>query len=599
MFLRKKMIKGSMLVQLVAAYRNTEGQPRQRVIASLGDAKLPEHEMRQMAKAVEMRLQGQLEMIEPELSEEAAEWVARMVRVAQRSKSVTPRDEQPHLDGVLVGQVQSEQVAPYGAPMVALHAWDQLGLSDVLRREGLLPSAIATAKLMVANRLIEPLSEWALIDWAERTALPEMLDVRITKTTKDRLYRTSDQILKCRKSIEQALRSRERQLFNLNRSVVLYDVTNTHFEGLCASNPKARHGKNKQRRNDCRQVGVGMSFDGDGFALGHEVFEGNLSDGRTLMKVLDRLIIGEEAGQPLVVLDAGFASEKNLALLEERNLAYLVNVTRSNRQAYASLFEEGGFEAIAGRGEDDGVEVKCVPDPDHKHRHLVLCRSQPRREKEVSMLSRAEQRFQGDAEALRKRLAAGRLKKSELIQRAIGRLQKKHPRVARFYSLTYRNGDLEVLRHDDKMEQALDRCGDYVLKTVRPMDGPTLWRLYMTLLRAENGFQMLKGSLGLRPNYHQLERRVEGHIFISVLAYHLLRWIGYTLEQAGDRRDWKTIRRLLGPHSLVTTRLPLKDGRVVYVRKPSLPDAEQEQVYRKLNIDWRAAFPPVRTEVNP
>ena len=599
MFLRKKIINGSSIVQLVASYRNREGQPRQRVIASLGDAKLPEQEMRQMAMAVEMRLQGQLDLIGPELSEEAAEWVARMVRVAQRSKSVAPKDEQPHLDGVLVDQVQSEQVVPYGAPMVALHAWEQLGLSDVLRKEGLAPSAIATAQLMVANRLIEPLSEWALIDWAERTALPEMLDVRITKTTKDRLYRTSDQILKCRKSIEQVLRKRERQIFSLNRSVVLYDVTNSHFEGLCALNPKARHGKNKQRRNDCRQVAVGMAFDGDGFALGHEVFAGNVSDGRTFMEVLDRLIIGEEEGQPVVVLDAGFASEKILALLEERNLPYLINVTRSNRQAYAHLFAEGGFEAIAGRGEDDGVEVKCVPDPDHKHRYLVLCRSQPRREKEVAMLSRAEERFQEDANALRKRIAAGRLKKPELIQRAIGRLQKKHPRVARFYSLTHQNGRLELVRHDEKIEQVLDGCGDYVLKTVWPLDGPTLWRLYMTLLRAENGFQMLKGSVGLRPNYHQLDRRVDGHIFISVLAYHLLRWIGYTLEQAGDRRDWKTIRRLLGPHSLVTTRLPLKNGRVVYVRKPSLPDAGQEQVYRKLGIDWRTAFPPVRTEVNP
>ncbi|HMP73356.1 MAG TPA: hypothetical protein PKE55_08865 [Kiritimatiellia bacterium] len=88
-------------------------------------------------------------------------------------------------------------------------------------------------------------------------------------------------------------------------------------------------------------------------------------------------------------------------------------------------------------------------------------------------------------------------------------------------------------------------------------------------------------------------------LFISVLAYHLLCWIGHKLELAGDRRDWKTIRRLLTTHSLVTTRLPLKDGRVIYMRKPSRPDADQEQVYRKLGIDWRAAFPPVRTEVVP
>jgi transposase len=599
MFLRQKTINGSNLVQLVASYRNEEGQPRQRVIASLGDANLPKDQLRAIAKAVERQLQGQLDLIEPELSAEAAEWVARIVRVAQRSKSVEPKEEQPQVDGVLVDQVESEQVVSYGAPMVALHAWAQLGLTEMLGTQGLTPSAIATAQLMVANRLIEPLSEWALIDWAERTALPEMLDVRITKTAKDRLYRTSDELLKCQKPLEQALRERERELFSLSRSVVLYDVTNTHFEGLCAANPKARHGKNKQHRNDCRQVAVGMAFDGDGFALGHEVFEGDLSDSKTLAGVLDRLMTGDEGGKPLVVLDAGFASEKNLALLEERGLDYLVNVTRGSRAAYAKQFKEGGFAVMPGRDDEDRVEVKCVPDPDHAHRQLVLCRSQPRREKEVAMLSQAEKRFLKDAEALAKRIADGRLKKNDLIQRAIGRLQKKHPRVARFYALAHQPTGLEVVRHDEKMEQALELCGDYVLKTVRHLDAPTLWRLYLTLLKAENGFQMLKGSLGLRPNYHHLEGRVEGHIFISVLAYHLLCWIGCTLERVGDRRDWKTIRRLLATHSVVTTRLPLKDGRVIYTRKPSRPDAEQEQVYRKLGLDWRAAFPAVRTEVRP
>jgi transposase len=215
------------------------------------------------------------------------------------------------------------------------------------------------------------------------------------------------------------------------------------------------------------------------------------------------------------------------------------------------------------------------------------------------MLSKAEQRFLADAQALGQRITDGRLKKNDLIERAIGRVQKKHPRVARFYSLTHRNGDLEIVRHDEKMEQALDLCGDYVLKTVRQLDASTLWRLYMTLLKAEKGFKLLKGSLGMRPNHHHLEERVDGHIFISVLAYHLLCWIGHKLELAGDRRDWKTIRRLLTTHSLVTTRLPLKDGRVIYMRKPSRPDADQEQVYRKLGIDWRAAFPPVKTEVVP
>ena len=123
----------------------------------------------------------------------------------------------------------------------------------------------------MADRLIEPLSEWALIDWAERTALPELLKIRITKTTKDRLYNTGDALFAKRKFIESALRDAQRGLFGNRSGIVLYDVTNTHFEGVSANNPKARHGKNKQKRNDCRQVAIGMAFDERGLPLAHEV----------------------------------------------------------------------------------------------------------------------------------------------------------------------------------------------------------------------------------------------------------------------------------------------------------------------------------------
>ena len=153
------------------------------------------------------------------------------------------------------------------------------------------------------------------------------------------------------------------------------------------------------------------------------------------------------------------------------------------------------------------------------------------------------------------------------------------------------------MRHEAKVAEALSLCGDYVLKTDRQIEAGELWQLYMTLLRAEEGFSLLKGSLGLRPNYHQLEDRVEGHIFISILAYHLLCWIRYRLVEHGDPRDWKTVRRLLRTHSLVTTRLPLEDGRIIELRKPSLPDAEQAQVYQILGVDWRKACPAKKFEM--
>ena len=167
----------------------------------------------------------------------------------------------------------------------------------------------------------------------------------------------------------------------------------------------------------------------------------------------------------------------------------------------------------------------------------------------------------------------------------------------RFYAIERQDTGLGIHRNDEKMEEALSLCGSYVLKTDQSIDAITLWELYMSLLKAESGFRMLKSALGLRPNHHQLEERVDGHIFISVLAYHLLNWIRQKLEQTGDHREWNTIRRILRTHSLVSTRLPLEDGRIVTIRKASNPDAEQARIYTALGIDWKTAYTPVRSEV--
>lgn len=596
MFFRTKSIKGSLLVQLVESYRNEQSLPRQRVIASLGDASLPEDEKRAIAKAVETALSGQSDWFEEQdLSAEAASWVARILQLARRSRGGNEVVKSTTIDGVMPDEIQTQNGVQLGPELVALKAWEALELTPILENLGMNASAIATAQLMVSNRLIEPLSECALIDWSERTALPELPGVRLTRTGKDRLYRTGDQLLEHRVKIETQLRQRQLDLFSLGRSVILYDVTNTHFEGVCRKNPKARHGKNKQKRNDCPQVAVGMAFDEHGLPLAHEVFEGNIADTKTLVGLLDRLQINDEGLKPVVVLDAGFASKANITLLKERGYSYLINITRGSRSKYADSFANESFEALPGRTQERTVEVRKIDDPEDAGSHLVLCRSALRRQKEVAMLSSAETRFLKDLQALTERIEKGQLKKASTIERAIGSLKNKHPRVNRFYKPEGCGGALCSERNDERIQEALDLCGDYVLKTDRNLPADQLWRLYMTLLQAEAGFRMLKSSLGLRPNYHQLEERVDAHIFISVLAYHLLMWVRHHLQVSGDNRDWKTLRRLLSTHSLVSTILPLKDGRILQIRKPSVPDAEQARVFQLLGIDWKREVPTQKT----
>lgn len=597
MFFREKVVRGTRVVQLVESFRNAEGLPRQRVVASLGNAAIPEEEFKAIAQAVELRLRREESLFPIELSEDAARWVVRITKVAEEVRSVPLSSGITRLDGVLVDRISTDDVVGFGSHLVGMEAWDRLDLSGCLSKLGMSSDHIALARLMVVNRLVEPLSEWALIDWANRTALPEMLGVEVSRTTKDRLYRVSDELLKHRKEIEKTLRSGEQDLFNFRRSIVLYDVTNTHFEGLCRRNPKARHGRNKQKRNDCRQVAVGMAFDEHGFALAHEVFEGNMADTKTLLCMLDRLDLEDEKLKPVVIIDAGFASEENIRLLEERGCSYIINITRGSRSRYAEYFENETFTALPGRKPDKQVEVKRIDDPDNEQRQLVLCRSAQRREKEQAMLSKAEERFLSDGNALCKRIEAGRLKKPDVIERKIGALLKKHPRVARFYKAEHKDNTLHLYRDDAKLDETLSLCGDYVLKTDKTLAAEALWGLYMTLLEAEKGFRLLKGTLGLRPNFHHLEHRVDGHIFITVLAYHLYRWIGYHLETAGDPREWRTLRRLLRTHVVSTTRLPLSDGREISVRKPSTPDAEQQRLYTLLGIDWKQAYRPRKTEL--
>jgi len=414
-YFRTKSIKGTPLVQLVQSYRNAEGLPRQRVIASLGDAKLPEAEKPSIARAVERHLQGDRNLLERELSEEAASWVARLVRLAESSKSAAPVTS-ASLDGVLLDEIQTSNVVQLGPQLVARQAWEELRFTPMLQELGLSAGQIATAQLMIANRLIEPLSEWALIDWSQRTALPELLGLRMTKTSKDRLYRTSDELLIHRKAIEEKLREKEADLFCLSRSVILYDVTNTHFEGLCQKDPKARHGKNKQKRNDCLQVAVGIAFDEHGLPLAHEVFEGSMADTKTLEILLDRLEIKEGGLKPVVILDAGFASNSNIAMLKERGYCYLVNVTRASRAKHAESFEKETFEPLPGRNQEQKVEVKKIADPEDEASQLVLCRSAQRRLKEEAMVSKAEVRFLADIKALEKRIKNGRLKQAALIE---------------------------------------------------------------------------------------------------------------------------------------------------------------------------------------
>ncbi len=207
------------------------------------------------------------------------------------------------------------------------------------------------------------------------------------------------------------------------------------------------------------------------------------------------------------------------------------------------------------------------------------------------MFSKAEERFLEQAVKLDCRLKNQRLVKAKKVHQAIGRLKTKNPRVQRYYTIELRSEHspregLLFERKDREVQQHRELFGCYVLRTNRrDFEPEKLWSVYISLTQAEEGFRALKTDLGLRPNFHQLEDRVDGHIFISVIAFHLWKWIRQKLDDASDTRDWVTVRRLLCTHCYATLIVPCESGEVYHVRKPGRPETPQRSLYKIFGVN--------------
>ena len=445
--------------------------------------------------------------------------------------------------------------------------------------------------------------------------------------------------------IEKNLYRREKDLFGLEDSIFLYDLTNTYFEGVCARNPKAEFSKNqKEKRTDCRQIVVALMVDGDGFIRRHRLFNGKMSDAMSLKKILEKLADDfENKNLPTIIFDRGVVSKENLEFLKShKHLKYIVMCRPGEEALFADEFKTGDFETITGI--KSRVEVSLETRGDEV---FVLCKSEGRKEKETAMRTQREQRFEEALKKLSKQSCRTKNNGASRIEQGIGRLKERYSSVAKYYDIHYdhwtfsyemegsapkrlanslENVSRKIVENkitfnalrkatdqfkekypgqkirinikppeltwhtiDEKEVYERQMDGNYLLKTNRnDLDKKDIWKLYIMMTRVENAFRDLKSHLGLRPNFHQKEKRVDGHIFISILAYHLLHSIEHTLRMHGNRSRWATIKRLVSSHHYASIQLPTTNGTVINVRKPGMPEGIHIEFYNKLNINFES-----------
>lgn len=584
MYIRKVTQKGKKnknytYYRLVENIRTEKG-PRQRTILNLGSLNFPCEKHALLAKRIQEYVNNQLPLFQgdPEV-ESLAFYFGRRILKGEYASSALPEVE------VMLDTLQASHCRQIGAEQVCLSWFRYLELDRLLARVGMSKGQVHKAALSTIGRLIAPGSERKTLIWAkERTALGELLGEDFEHISKNSIYQIADEIYSHKAALEAHLWKREQSIFNLKEHLILYDLTNTYLEGSGADNEKAQFGISKEKRNDCRLITLGLVVDEQGFPKKSRSFKGNQSEPQSLKEMILTLAQDRQyQDSPItVVLDAGIATERNLEVLKKAHISYVV----VSRRQYEFPDEKADYVTIR-ENKRERIRVCMVEEGDEK---VLYVHSHRKEYKEKSIRTKFEKIFEDRLNSLKAGLSKPNTTKGyEKVLERIGRLRERYRRISSYYDIeVLREGDLAVdvkysLNRPRKLEQRYS--GSYFLRTNRlDLDEKEIWDTYNLIRRIERAFRYLKSDLGLRPIFHQTQQRSDAHLFISVLAYHLLNSIEHRLQSVGDHRSWATIRDKLSTHTRITVSLRDKQNKQYNVRLNVKPNEEQSMIYRNLLV---------------
>ena len=608
MFIRKTATRNKSANESYFTFRlvtseRTGKQVRQITLLNLGrQFDLPQSAWPRLCARIEALLAGQAGMLpEPEAIETLAQRYAARLIVAgpgpaapapappavpsgpsgSPAKSVAPDTVFAEVD---VASLQLIQPRSAGVEAAGLAAMDWLGIDPILSDLGFNGVQRAAMAGSLIGRMAAPGSELATWRWlGERSALGELLGVNFDTMPLMQLYRTSDLLVRHRDKIEEALFGRIQDLFGLPVTVTLYDLTNTYFEGAAAGNPKAARGRSKEKRSDCPLVTLGLVLDGSGFVRRSRMFAGNVAESTTLEDMLKGLTAPKGA---LVIMDAGIATAANIAWLKKQEYRYLVVSRERGRQFDPAR----AIDTLTASNET--IQLQRVLSKDSTEVRLY-CHSTGRDTKETAISGRFVTRFETGLANLAAGLSKPRAqKKLADIQQRIGRLKEKSRGISQHYEITVTPDETgtkaaSITWTKTPVEGSmLTHPGVYCLRSNETTwDAAKLWHTYTMLTDLEAVFRGLKSELGLRPVFHHNEKRTEGHLFITVLAYQLVQTIRRKLEAAGQTVSWARLREILSVQQRITATFRQRDGRTLHVRKATTAEPALRKIYDVLGID--------------
>ena len=591
---------------LKESFRDKAGRVHNRTMLTIGflDEPLRAEDIRDISKALTQRYESRAYAGDLFGDEGFGEWNETVMRYAREywtrmvsEKVIDTADEaRRKADEECRRMVRTETMEhtdarDCGAEWLCLQVVGQLGLKGFLAGLGWSEAKVNAALSVLVTRTVYGSSELKtrrLME--ENSAVCELVsgDTEWLPSMRS-IYDVAPSLYAVKDKLERHLCAVTDNLFNQRNSIVLFDLTNFYFEGRKAASRKAKFGRSKEKRSDCRLLVLALCINTDGFIRYSAILEGNTADPKSLPAMVDGLMAKSpvrEEDRTLVVIDAGIASEANLTLLKDKGYNHLC-VSRTRLKDYELAPDCRTVTVYDARKQAISLREVCTePDGDY----YLEVTSPSKAMTEASMNRQWKERFEEELEKANASIGKkGGTKKYEKVIERVARAQGKYPSISQYYDIEYIRSET----NPDNMERvewtirdlsALESGhGVYFLRTnIRTFDEKTTWDYYNLIREIECTNRQLKTDLNLRPIYHQTDENSDAHIFLGLLSYWIVNTIRLQLKQKGENCYWTEIVRRMQTQKLVTTTAINPFDEVVETRICSLPTKAAADIYDKL-----------------
>jgi PAS domain-containing protein len=487
--------------------------------------------------------------------------------------------------------IKHEEVREIGAEYIGYQTLNKLQLNTLLETLGWDEEKIQLTYTQIISRAVYPFSEHKTTRWIqENSAVCELSGYPLEKITKDKLYKNALDLYEIKDELEQHFSKKTNELFDIQDKIILFDLTNTYFEGRKDKSEIARFGRSKEKRSDAKLIVLAMVVNPEGFPKYTKILEGNTTDSASLPNMIDKLRLKtlDLSAKAIVVIDAGIATDENLKLIQEKGYDY-VCVSRSKIKDY-NIKDGEVLHRIKTQNKEE-ISLQRVHSSGQTD-YILRVKSPGKKLKEDAMRTQFELRFEEEIEKIKSSLTKKNgVKKYDKVNQRIGRAIQKYPSVSKYYQITAVGNsgenatDLIYQKKEIQDKEAQENAGTYFIKTsLESRDEQTVWKIYNTIREIESTFRCLKTDIDLRPIYHKNDDASMAHLHLAILAYWLVNTVRHQLKNQKINCEWREIVRIANTQKVVYSTAKNKTDERIEVKKCSEPSDKLKEIYAVLKI---------------